>query len=55
MGKTQPNQLRMNRKNPDIQSPGTLCSGGLFIKDLFAIRKNKSIMDTLYKKWKDML
>ena len=55
MGKTRLNRLRMNRKNPDIQSPGTPRSGGLFIKDSFAIRKNKSIIDILYKIWKDML
>ena len=55
MGKTPPKRLRKNRKNPDIQSPGTPRSGGLFIKDSFAIRKNKSIIDILYKIWKDML
>ena len=55
MGKTSPKRLRKNRKKPDTQAPGTPRSGGLFIKDSFAIRKNKSIIDILYKKWNDML
>ena len=55
MGKTPPNRLRKNRKNPDTQPPRNAAFRGLFIKDSFAIRKNKSIIDILYKKWNDML
>ena len=55
MGKTQAKRLRKNRKNPDIQSPGTPRSGGLFIKDSFAIRKKLEYNRYIIQKWNGML